>query len=92
MYTHTHSHAHAHAHHLTNAGALLDDVPLFLILLTSAIPVALPVMFNVAMAVGSMELVARGVLVARYFRAVVCNVLFVVLFVPVILIAFPICF
>lgn len=53
------------AHHNTHAEALLNLVPLLLILLASAIPVALPVMFTVSMAVGSMELTQRGVLVAR---------------------------
>ena len=44
---------------------LLDILPLSLILLMSAIPVALPVMFTVSMAVGSIELARRGVLVSR---------------------------
>jgi len=44
---------------------LLEILPLMLVLLLSAIPVALPVMFTVSMAVGSMELAKKGVLVTR---------------------------
>jgi H+-transporting ATPase len=44
---------------------LLEMVPLMLVLLMSAVPVALPVMFTVSMAVGSKELAAQGVLVTR---------------------------
>lgn len=44
---------------------LLEILPLMLVLLLSAIPVALPVMFTVSMAVGSMELARKGVLVTR---------------------------
>jgi H+-transporting ATPase len=44
---------------------LLEMVPLMLILLMSAIPLSLPVMFTVSMAVGSKELANRGVLVTR---------------------------
>ena len=40
-------------------------IPLMLVLLMSAVPVALPVMFSVSMAVGSAELAKRGVLVTR---------------------------
>ena len=36
-----------------------------MVLLLSAVPVALPVMFTVSMAVGSMELARKGVLVTR---------------------------
>ena len=43
----------------------VDILPLSLVLLMSAVPVALPVMFTVSMAVGSMELARRGVLVTR---------------------------
>ena len=43
--------------------ALLDMIPLMLVLLMSAVPVALPVMFTVSMAVGAKELAKRGVLV-----------------------------
>ncbi|MHB1095265.1 MAG: plasma-membrane proton-efflux P-type ATPase [Gemmatimonadaceae bacterium] len=44
---------------------MLDMIPLLLVLLMSAIPVALPVMFTVSMAVGAKELAKRGVLVTR---------------------------
>jgi len=44
---------------------LLEILPLMLVLLLSAIPVALPVMFTVSMAIGSMELACKGVLVTR---------------------------
>lgn len=45
--------------------ALVEMIPLMLVLLMSAVPVALPVMFTVSMAVGSRELAMRGVLVTR---------------------------
>jgi H+-transporting ATPase len=45
------------------AKSLVDLMPIILVLLLSAIPVALPVMFTVSMAIGSMELVRKGVLV-----------------------------
>jgi H+-transporting ATPase len=48
---------------------LLEMVPLMLVLLMSAVPVALPVMFTVSMAVGSKELATRGVLVTRLSAA-----------------------
>jgi plasma-membrane proton-efflux P-type ATPase len=48
---------------------LVEILPLSLILLMSAIPVALPVMFTVSMAVGSIELARRGVLVSRLSAA-----------------------
>ena len=44
---------------------LLEVIPLVLVLLMSAVPVALPVMFTVSMAVGAKELAKRGVLVTR---------------------------
>ena len=44
---------------------LAEIVPLSLVLLMSAVPVALPVMFTVTMAVGAMQLGRRGVLVTR---------------------------
>lgn len=44
---------------------LLELLPLILVLLLSAIPVALPAMFTVSMAIGSMELVKKGVLVTE---------------------------
>jgi plasma-membrane proton-efflux P-type ATPase len=48
---------------------LLEVVPLLLVLLMSAVPVALPVMFTVSMAVGAKELAKRGVLVTRLSAA-----------------------
>jgi plasma-membrane proton-efflux P-type ATPase len=44
---------------------VLQVVPIALVLLMSAVPVALPVMFTVSMALGSLELGKRGVLVTR---------------------------
>ena len=44
---------------------LFEMIPLMLVLLMSAVPVALPVMFTVSMAIGSAELAKRGVLVTR---------------------------
>ena len=49
--------------------SLLEMVPLLLVLLMSAVPVALPVMFTVTMALGSKELARRGVLVTRLSAA-----------------------
>ncbi|MGE5336965.1 MAG: HAD-IC family P-type ATPase [Gemmatimonadota bacterium] len=48
---------------------LLEILPLSLVLLMGAVPVALPVMFTVSMAVGSVELARRGVLVTRLSAA-----------------------
>jgi plasma-membrane proton-efflux P-type ATPase len=48
---------------------LLEMLPLMLILFMSAIPLSLPVMFTVSMAVGSKELAKRGVLVTRLSAA-----------------------
>jgi H+-transporting ATPase len=48
---------------------LLEVVPLMLVLLMSAVPVALPVMFTVSMAVGSKQLARHGVLVTRLSAA-----------------------
>ena len=45
--------------------SLVEMIPLMLVLLMSAVPVALPVMFTVSMAIGSAELARRGVLVTR---------------------------
>lgn len=45
--------------------SLIEMIPLMLVLLMSAVPVALPVMFTVSMAVGSKDLAKRGVLVTR---------------------------
>jgi plasma-membrane proton-efflux P-type ATPase len=50
---------------LIRGAPILEMAPLMLILLMSAIPVALPVMFTVSMAAGSKELAKRGVLVTR---------------------------
>ncbi len=44
---------------------LLEMIPLMLILLTSAVPLSLPVMFTVSMAIGAKELAKRGVLITR---------------------------
>ena len=48
---------------------LIEILPLSLVLLMSAVPVALPVMFTVSMAVGSIELARHGVLVTRLSAA-----------------------
>jgi plasma-membrane proton-efflux P-type ATPase len=48
---------------------LIEMVSLLLVLLMSAVPVALPVMFTVSMAFGSKELAKRGVLVTRLSAA-----------------------
>lgn len=50
---------------LIRGSSLLVIVPLLLVLLMSAVPVALPVMFTVSMAIGSKELAKLGVLVTR---------------------------
>jgi plasma-membrane proton-efflux P-type ATPase len=54
---------------LIRGASLIEMVPLMLVLLMSAVPVALPVMFTVSMAVGSKELAKRGVLVTRLSAA-----------------------
>ena len=54
---------------LTRGAPLIEIVPLMLVLLMSAVPVALPVIFTVSMAVGSKELAKRGVLVTRLSAA-----------------------
>jgi len=54
---------------LIRGAPLIEMVPLMLVLLMSAVPVALPVMFTVSMAVGSKELAIRGVLVTRLSAA-----------------------
>jgi H+-transporting ATPase len=54
---------------LIRGAPLLEIVPLMLVLLMSAVPVALPVMFTVSMAIGSKELAKRGVLVTRLSAA-----------------------
>ena len=48
---------------------LLEMVPILLVLLMSAIPTALPVMFTISTAVGSRELARHGVLVTRLSAA-----------------------
>ncbi|MFM9939367.1 MAG: HAD-IC family P-type ATPase, partial [Hyphomicrobiaceae bacterium] len=48
---------------------LIEMIPLILVLLMSAVPVALPVMFTISMAIGSKELAKRGVLVTRLSAA-----------------------
>jgi hypothetical protein len=50
---------------VTGAEDANSAVPLLLMLLVSALPVALPAMYTVAQALGSAELVKAGVLVAR---------------------------
>jgi len=50
---------------LIRGAPLIEMIPLMLVLLMSAVPVALPVMFTVSMAIGSKELAQRGVLVTR---------------------------
>ncbi|HYP68165.1 MAG TPA: plasma-membrane proton-efflux P-type ATPase, partial [Thiobacillaceae bacterium] len=54
---------------LLHGAPLLEMLPLMLVLLMSAVPVALPVMFTVSMAVGARELAKRGVLVTRLSAA-----------------------
>jgi len=54
---------------LIRGAPLIEMVPLMLVLLMSAVPVALPVMFTVSMTVGSKELAKRGVLVTRLSAA-----------------------
>jgi plasma-membrane proton-efflux P-type ATPase len=54
---------------LIRGAPLVEMVPLMLVLLMSAVPVALPVMFTVSMAFGSKELAKRGVLVTRLSAA-----------------------
>jgi H+-transporting ATPase len=54
---------------LVRGASLLEMIPLVLVLLMSAVPVALPVMFTVSMAAGSRELARHGVLVTRLSAA-----------------------
>ncbi len=54
---------------LVRGAPLLEMAPLMLVLLMSAVPVALPVMFTVSMAFGSRDLAKRGVLVTRLSAA-----------------------
>jgi plasma-membrane proton-efflux P-type ATPase len=54
---------------LVRGAPLVEMIPLMLVLLMSAVPVALPVMFTVSMAFGAKELAQRGVLVTRLSAA-----------------------
>jgi H+-transporting ATPase len=54
---------------IRGAPPLIEVLPLMLVLLMSAVPVALPVMFTVSMAIGAAELAKRGVLVTRLSAA-----------------------
>ncbi|MBV6448699.1 MAG: Potassium-transporting ATPase ATP-binding subunit [Nitrosomonas sp.] len=54
---------------LIHGTPLIEIIPLMLVLLMSAIPVALPVMFTVSMAIGAKELEKHGVLVTRLSAA-----------------------
>jgi H+-transporting ATPase len=54
---------------LIRGAPLLEMAPLMLVLLMSAVPVALPVMFTISMAVAAKELAKRGVLVTRLSAA-----------------------
>jgi H+-transporting ATPase len=44
---------------------VIDTLPILVVILLSAIPVALPAMFTVSMALGAMELSKKGVLITR---------------------------
>jgi H+-transporting ATPase len=50
---------------LLRSVAIADVLPIILVLLLSAIPVALPAMFTTSLAIGSRELARKGVLVTR---------------------------
>ncbi|WP_296225627.1 HAD-IC family P-type ATPase [Ralstonia sp. UBA689] len=54
---------------LARHGLLVDILPLSLVLLMSAVPVALPVMFTVSMSLGALELGKQGVLITRLSAA-----------------------
>ena len=54
---------------LIRRAPLIEMIPLMLVLLMSAVPVALPVMFTVSMALGSKQLAKHGVLVTRLSAA-----------------------
>ncbi len=54
---------------LIRDASLIEIIPLMLVLLMSAIPVALPVMFTVSTAIGAKELEKHGVLVTRLSAA-----------------------
>lgn len=53
------------AYAILNGINLLAILPLAVVLLMSAVPVALPTMFAISMALGSLELAKKGVLVTR---------------------------
>jgi H+-transporting ATPase len=44
---------------------IINVLPLILVLLVSAIPVALPAMFTITMALGSLEMAKKGILITR---------------------------
>jgi len=50
---------------LLRGESFLSILPLMLILMISAVPIALPAMFTVSMAKGSQQLAAKGILVSR---------------------------
>ena len=52
-----------------SGGDLVGILPLAVVLLVSAIPVALPTMFTISMAIGSLELARKGVLITRLSAA-----------------------
>jgi len=54
---------------LIRGSPLIETIPLMLVLLMSAVPIALPVMFTVSMAFGADVLAQRGVLVTRLSAA-----------------------
>ena len=54
---------------VAHGGRLVEILPLSLVLLMSAVPIALPVMFTVTMAVGSVALARKGALVTRLSAA-----------------------
>ena len=54
---------------LIRGAPLIEMIPLLLVLLMSAVPVALPVMFTVSMALGSKQLAKHGVLVTHLSAA-----------------------
>ncbi|MFB3926635.1 MAG: plasma-membrane proton-efflux P-type ATPase [Syntrophales bacterium] len=50
---------------LRGAANVFEVLPLAVVLMVSAIPVALPTMFTISMALGSLELIKKGVLITR---------------------------
>jgi H+-transporting ATPase len=50
---------------ILRGASLREMVPLMLVLLMSAVPIALPVMFSISLAIGARRLAGRGVLVTR---------------------------